>query len=386
MSVRRKFMRGNRQKRFSRIILPAVLILALPVRVLAATEGDLCTVCGMAPDGASAASTARAIVSSCTRQQNKNELLSMLDDYGLSDYGDDIFASAEGMEAYESIINGIRSGKKARDALADLSAYETYYLFMSSLAGSGYDLSYESALSDEEIAERLAYAAILRKSAGSSADIGKVGASAPLFTGENILYPEYLSSSYATFSVTQDADILALLSGTVTKASGDSVSVSCGGTIVYTVSGLDVSVKNGADVSQGNSLGTAKDTLVTVTLSVRGTDICPISMYGTRALSWADSWNTTNAGIYDAVALGNLLDAPEDGNAEEEMEILSAGYAEDDDGNRQEVTVSDDAVPAGDHKEVDTDSLPDGWLVEEEDTSYLEQSEGSDEVITIPLK
>jgi hypothetical protein len=377
------------RKKWIPLVLAAAAALAAPIHVYAATEDGLCTVSGITPYGDEAKSRARAIIASCARQENINSLLDSMGDFGLSDYGDDVEAALAGQEAYVSIMENVKSGVKAKEALSGLSDYETWYAFFGTDAddSSGYSLEYSPAMTQEEINERLAYAKLLLLSATDKTDIGEVGAAAPLPTGKEILYPQYLSSDYAELSVEPDSEVYAILSGTVTKAADGSITVSSGGTIEWTISGITPSVKKGGSITQEDSIGTAAGSTITVALSVRGDTVCPIAMYGTRALVWAEGWNEAYAGIYDPVDLGNLTDGTSQTETVTE-EPVSAGTSVDGEGNSTDITVRYDNVDAPEAGSVvDTDTLPEGWLdTEEEDTSYLEQGEDADEVLVIPLE
>ena len=291
------------------IFMLGLMTVLFTTPIFAATENDLREIAGLDRISVADAQTrAQAIIASCSQDTQWNELIDMLDEYGLNNKTEITEELANnGAKAYKAMMSAFNSGESISAILDYFEDYDTYYLTYEEIYTP--EAVALEKISEKSIKSRLAYAQSLIDISKDLSNIGRIGYDAETFLKKQLSLENVTEGSISVYTTPNDR-IYSQLRGTITKIINDSVTIASGATIKLTYSGIKPSknLKEGDKITQGQFIALAKDITVTLSMRMDSQDVNPLIIYGTRAIYWYESYLNANPGNEDILDLDDIKD------------------------------------------------------------------------------
>lgn len=288
------------------ILLLAAVTAVSPNSIHAATENDLREVMGIGRlDKAELQEKTDALTDRLVREENYNELASMLKEKGMTLKLTEKEADEE-KNAYKDMIKSFDSCDSASSVIGKFSEYDSYTYYSDQTSVGSMDVEY---INTSGTKEKLAKLDTLRKIMKNKEDIGKVGSSMAGITND-MFQIQTADEGSVSFATEKKDKIYAAFSGTVVSSKKSTVTISSGQTIFVTYAGIKSPLRAGDSIKQGDLIGKAKGVKICVSMTMNGAKRNILLAYGSGGSESYSSYLSENPWADDILDFSNVKNSP----------------------------------------------------------------------------
>lgn len=322
-------------------------VICFPSVTYAATENDLREITGIGRlDDKELQKKINFVKDKLSREEDYNDLVTILKENKINvDIKEDELIAEK--NAYESMIDNFTNGVCASKVIDSFSEYDSYTYYASQTSYGEMDADY---IDTKNSKERLNKLKKLEKIMKSKKDIGSIGEEGIPPT-KNGIRVQATSKKLTEIYTSKKEKIYSIFSGSILNKDKNSVTIHSGETINITYSNISTKLKIGEKVKQGDVIGKAKNTCVSISMEISGSKQNILLAYGTNGQRWYKYYLSENPWEDDAIDFTEVKDKVKSSKKKEEK---SSTYILDG-GEKKELNVEQPSKNGENQKIIDED-------------------------------